>query len=233
MRGQAIAMAAMLAVVGPAVFSEPAAAQSPVEGRVDRLEREMRAVQRKVFPGGAQNLAPQIAAPDAATVAPGTPATNPVADLAGRVNALESQMTSLTGQIEQAEYKLRMLDEAFTAYRRSTDARLKAIEEPTAVGTTGAIGGPGAAPMPAAATTPVAKPKPPTTTTATATPIPADPARARLVAAVERPATDDAADDAYVYGYRLWQAKFYPEAQAQLKTVVTKWPKSSQASFAQ
>jgi TolA-binding protein len=31
----------------------------------------------------------------------------------------------------------------------------------------------------------------------------------------------------------LWEAKLYPEAQAQLKTVVAKWPKSSQASFAQ
>src|SRR3546814_18366029 len=35
------------------------------------------------------------------------------------------------------------------------------------------------------------------------------------------------------YGYRLWDAKLYPEAETQLKTVVEKWPKSSYASFAQ
>ena len=33
--------------------------------------------------------------------------------------------------------------------------------------------------------------------------------------------------------YRLWDAKLYPEAETQLKTVVEKWPKSSYASFAQ
>ena len=45
-----IAAALLVAGLGD---RRPAAAQTAVEGRVDRLEREMRAVQRKVFPGGA------------------------------------------------------------------------------------------------------------------------------------------------------------------------------------
>ncbi|WP_336297146.1 hypothetical protein [Sphingomonas sp. 7/4-4] len=53
-----------------AAIAGPVSAQAQttaVEGRVDRLEREMRAVQRKVFPGGAgQTIEPQIV-PDAAT----------------------------------------------------------------------------------------------------------------------------------------------------------------------
>ena len=31
------------------------------------------------------------------------------------------------------------------------------------------------------------------------------------------PETGDAAEDSYIYGFRLWEAKYYPEAQAQLK----------------
>src|SRR3546814_5892874 len=39
--------------------------------------------------------------------------------------------------------------------------------------------------------------------------------------------------DAYIYGYRLWEAKFYPEAEAQLKSVVEKYSSHRRASFAQ
>ena len=60
-----------------------------------------------------------------------------------------------------------------------------------------------------------------------------DPARAQKIAALERPATDDPAEDAYLYGYRLWQGQFYPEAQVQLKKVVATYPKHKRASFAQ
>ncbi|MBX9815846.1 MAG: hypothetical protein K2X76_14185, partial [Sphingomonas sp.] len=61
----------------------------------------------------------------------------------------------------------------------------------------------------------------------------ADPARARAVAAVEKPASGDPAEDGYVYGYRLWSAKYYPEAEAQLSDVVAKYPKHRRASWAQ
>jgi TolA-binding protein len=82
---------------------------------------------------------------------------------------------------------------------------------------------------PAAATTVAATPakKP------AAKPATSDAARLALVKKVEVPASGNETKDAYDYGFRLWEAKLYPEAQAQLKTVVTKWPKSSQASFAQ
>ncbi|HKT75705.1 MAG TPA: tetratricopeptide repeat protein, partial [Sphingobium sp.] len=57
-------------------------------------------------------------------------------------------------------------------------------------------------------------------------------ARKTAVAAIERPSTGDAAADAYSYGYRLWDAKFYPEAQAQLKATVDKFGTTSVASRA-
>ena len=53
-----------------------ASAQSNIEGRVGKLESEMRAVQRKVFPGGAnQYVQPEITAPQTqATAAAAAPA---------------------------------------------------------------------------------------------------------------------------------------------------------------
>ena len=121
--------AAMLAT-GAAV---PAGAQqgAPLEGRVGRLESEMRAVQRKVFPNGAaQMVEPQIAPSTPAPSPVGVPASSAVADLSSRVTSLEQQMASMTGQIELTQHKLRMLEEQFTAYRTATDAKLAAGAAP-------------------------------------------------------------------------------------------------------
>lgn len=215
-----VAMVAVLAAV-----AVPVAAQNGrdgVEGRVDRLEREMRAVQRKVFPGGAgQTVEPQIAPPQRPDGAPGLPATSVVTDLTARVSALESQLAQLTGQVEQTQYKSRQMEEAFTAYKRSTDARLKALEE------TASTPGEGVTPPVAVGPRPTT-PRPGTGTTPAPAPAPTTP-----VAGIERPSTSDAAEDGYVYGFRLWQAKQYDRAIAELRTVVQKYPKHRRASYAQ
>ena len=203
----------------------------PVEARVDRLEKEMRAVQRSVFPGGSPTFFEGEIAPDN-TPGERSRTNAPVIDLTARVDALESQLQALTGQTEQNAFQLRELEKQFTAYKAEMEKRFAdpaAVAEPTAT---------------PASLTPTVKP-PATTPTATAAPVkkpaatpaakPAttDAARLALVKKVEVPASGNETKDAYDYGYRLWEAKLYPEAQAQLKTVVTKWPKSSQASFAQ
>ena len=199
-----------------------------VEGRVGKLESEMRAVQRKVFPGGAgQLLQPEVSGPQASNgPGPGSPATSAIADLSSRVASLEQQMAGLTGQIEQNTYKTRQLQDAFDTYKRSNDARVKSIEGgalPRATGDTD----PGQSAPVASATRPTTRPETATKPAAAGTD------RARMVAAVEKPATGDAPEDEYLYGYRLWSAKLYPEAQVQLKKVVADYPKSKRASYAQ
>ena len=77
-----------------------------------------------------------------------------------------------------------------------------------------------------------AKPAPSKPAPAPATPA-ASEARKAAIAAIERPDTGDAAMDSYSYGFRLWDAKFYPEAQAQLKATVDKYGDASVASRAQ
>jgi TolA-binding protein len=161
----------------------------------------------------------------------------------------------LTGQVETDGNRLRKLEEAVKTLAASTDSRLKALEPPPPVTVieNDATGGspPAAAVMeiPAQASRPaplVQTPAPrPAATTATpprAAPVAApasapaaknDQSRKALVDAVEVPVSGDAAEDAYSYGFRLWQAKLYPEAQAKLKEFVTKYPRHRRASYAQ
>ncbi len=66
-----------------------------------------------------------------------------------------------------------------------------------------------------------------TTTTRTAP----SPQRLAAVQAITKPQTDDAGDDEYSYGFRLWEAGFFPEAQQQLSAFVDKYPSHSRATY--
>jgi len=235
-----MAAAALLAAMG---VSGTAAAQTTtvtLDGRVDRLEREMRAVQRKVFPGGAGKTVEAQITPETSTVVPGSPVDTPLTDLTQRVAGLEGQLQSMTGQIEQNQYRLRQLEDAFNAYKRATDARLATLESaarPPAPATDG-IGGPSGdaavidAP-PVIATRPADKPVTrPAADADKPAPKPTGP-RAEQVAAIEKPNTGDPAEDGYTYGFRLWSAKLYPEARRELEAVATKYPTHRRASYAQ
>lgn len=208
----------ILAAAAAAVSAPGFAQDRQIEGRVGKLEAEMRAVQRKVFPGGAGRLVePEVQPQAAPDIAAGVPATAPLADLTARVATLERQLQTVTGDVEQAQFRLRQLDDQFQAYKRATDARLKAVEErPAAAAAVPATGGE------------IAEAEAP----APRTPAAAAPAPAGAVAVV-RPSTGDAAEDAYMYGYRLWEAKQYAAAEKQLKDVVAKYPKNRRASYAQ
>ncbi|KQN24794.1 hypothetical protein ASE86_00380 [Sphingomonas sp. Leaf33] len=231
----------MLASVAAVMLTSGAAsAQVAVEGRVDRLEREMRAVQRKVFPGGAgMTVEPQITAPQTTSDPLGAPAAAPITDLTARVSALESSVRSVTGQVEQTGFRLRQLEEGFAAYKTATDARLKLLEdrakaslvsapaEPAVVDATGDTS-PVTPP-----TRPAVRPTRPAVTTPAPTPAATEVAADDAAPAIERPSTGDPAEDGYTYGYRLWQAKQYAAAEKELKAVADKYPKHRRASFAQ
>jgi len=230
------AAAALLVSIPGAVQAQ----DDTIGKRVDRLEKEMRAVQRSVFPGGSPAFFEGEIAPDN-VAGDRVKSSAPVIDLTARVDALESQLQTLTGQTEQNAFQLRELEKQFTAYKAEMEKRFAAPVPPPTVETT-----PASLPVTTVskpATTPAATTTKPATTTAAAAPTkkPATPAaapaasaaRLALVKKVEIPATGNEVDDAYNYGYRLWEAKLYPEAQTQLKDVVAKWPQHRLASFAQ
>ncbi|MGN6269339.1 MAG: tetratricopeptide repeat protein [Sphingomonas sp.] len=215
-------LVAAIAAFGVAGSAAPALAQSSqLTARVDRLESEMNAVQRKVFPSGAgQNyIQPQITPGQAPQdQGYGVPASSPLTDLSARVGSLEQQMSSMTNTLEETQHRLQVLEDGFANYKRTTDQRLAALEGNGAGATApGGVGGPAIA-------------NPPPLTGAAAAPAGAAAAGAT---GIEKPSTGDAEEDAYIYGYRLWAAKQYPAAEAALKAVVDKYPDTRRWSYAQ
>lgn len=201
------------------VAAVPAAAQSSDVGkRVDRLEQEMRAVQRTVFPNGAGKfLEPDIAPATAATnTGPAASSASAVSDLIARVDALENSLATMTNQVEQNSFRLKKIEDKLAAAEKA--AQSEEVIETSAPAT--------------AKPTAVAKPTATTSNSVAAKPKP-DPSRVDGVKAIAMPQSGDAAEDAYLYGYRLWEAKYYPEAQSQLKKVVATYPSHRRASYAQ
>ncbi len=239
---------AIFSAVALMTVAAAASAQSTpgtLDLRVGKLEKEMKAVQRTVFPSGVPVQPDLSAAPVPASPA-GTPASAPLADLTTRVDTLEKSLSALTGSAEQNGYRIRQLEEALA----KVQARLSALDgsgtQPTgAAPAVPASGGPAPASENLAATT-VSTPAPrvpsPAVTKPAAAPVvkatPAvakpDPARKAAIAAVELPATGDAVEDDYSYGFRLYTAKLYPEAQAKLKEFTAKYPPTNKRwSYAQ
>jgi TolA-binding protein len=206
----------LLTVAVPAIAATPPAT---VDSRVNVLEKEMRAVQRKVFPGGAQQyFEPEIQAPAATPAPAGVPADAPVADLTRRVDALERTLSQMTGQIEQNSYNIKQLQDQFAKLKADTDAGQAGPN-----GVTAASGG---------ASLPYVVPPAPKSATGGATkPAPGAPAPAPTDTAATTP-SGDPGKDAYMAGYDLWTAKKFPEAAAALKAMAVKYPKNKYASYA-
>jgi TolA-binding protein len=209
-------LVAMLLVASAAV---PAAAQrneSP-ERRIERLEQQLRAVQRRVFPNGAE-VAPEIDRQEPAGVQPGVPASSAVADLTARVDSLEAQLRELTGQVEQNGNRLRQVEEGLTRLRDTTGGRLDVLERGSA---------------------PADEPDRPSTSSSSSSSSARPPRPAAVETADDPPAArpaastgDAAAEDAYNAGFRLWEGKRYTEAQKALEAAAKRYPKSKWASWA-
>ena len=229
---------AILAVALAApVIAQSNTADSGAEARIRKLEAEVRALQRQIFPGGDGKFFPPLAQPGTpTTAATGTPASTAVTDLLGRVDAIESQLARLTAQQEENANKLAQLEARLAALATPAPAATPSPAATTAPTPSAAVA---ASPAPAATSTPASRPTatpaPRPTATGTATsPRAATPSAQRLAAvrAIEKPKTADPGDDEYSYGFRLWEAKFYPEAQQQLALFLNKYPRHPRRSFA-
>ena len=207
-----------LALAGT-TLSAPALAQNDPEARIKRLEAEVRALQRKVFPGGdGKYFEPQIVAPVAATAVPAPAiATGPVNDLLGRIDAVEGALARVTAQNEENANRMAKLEARLATFEANAPATLvtsadspPAMDRPASI--TGSLATNSAA-MSGGGARPSAE-------------------RVALVAAVEKPDSGDNGEDDYLYGYRLWEAKYFPEAAQQLKLTVDKYPRHKRISYA-
>ncbi|MEZ5710586.1 MAG: hypothetical protein R3E02_14495 [Blastomonas sp.] len=191
----------------------PAHAQDgALEPRVKKIEAEVRALQRKVFPGGTDRFfEPEITAPQAGPRTEGTAANSAVSDLLLRVDALESQLAMLTSQTEENSFRLGQ----FEARLDALEASAKEAEQAEIVMESSAAAASGtgnSAALEEAASAPSEE-------------------RIAGVSAIIKPETDDPGEDAYIYGYRLWEAKYFPEAEAQLEDTIKTYPRHTRASF--
>lgn len=218
-----------LTLAASCTVSVPVVAQEQTqEARLRKIEAELRALQREVFPGSdGRFFTPEVdtGRPNAT---PNTPATTPVSDILVRLDSIETQLARITAQEEENANTVADLK-----------ARLAALEvaDTDAVNPQAAVAGGPAASVPVTiASTPAPTPTPtPRVTTPAPTPTPAvaggpSAQRVAAVSAIAKPDTGDPGADEYTYGYRLWEAKFYPEAQQQLRKFVEAYPNHAQVS---
>jgi len=220
----ALFLTGSIPAVLPAAAHAQAQAVESTDARLRRIETELRAVQRKVFPDGAgKTFGPEIAATGAGTVTTGTPATSAVTDLLARMDAVEAQMQRLTAQSEETQNRMGKLEARLSALEPPVSAPID-LTAPAPSLPSGAAGAVSLGAKPAAVP-PAAKP-------AIKPAVEPSPDRVAAVQAIPHPTSDDKGEDEYSYGYRLWEAKFFPEAQQQLQRTVTQYPKHARISYA-
>lgn len=237
-------VASLGSIALPVAAQETPAAE---EARLRKIEAEVRALQRKVFPGGdGKFFEPQIAPGTqgpAATTAPsitsGVPAATAVTDILVRLDTLEAQLQRLTARSEEQANALAQLETRLAALETAANAPLPEagtaapVIQPAATLTqAGKATTTQQAAAPATTTRPPAQTPAPTPATTTAASVAApSPSRLAAVQAITKPQTADVGDDEYSYGFRLWNAGFYPEARQQLTRYVEQYPTHSKISY--
>ncbi|GMN03865.1 tol-pal system YbgF family protein [Erythrobacter sp. MTPC3] len=220
--GWALAVAATVAT-----SPVPATAQDGAEARIRKLEAEVRALQRATFPGGdGRYFEPQITSgsPGAAQAQPAATTTTAVTDILVRLDALELQLQRLTAlseentnSISQIQSRLALLEASPAAGASLSDTIDPSPSLSTQTNLDAMTGGSSAT---TEAEQTLTQPSEPEQSAASG------PSAERLAAVqqITKPQTGDAADDEYSYGFRLWNAGFYPEARQQLTSFIDQYP---------
>ena len=235
-RGLAVRARIVLApMLAAGLLAVPAQAQN--DDRVRRLEAEVRALQRAVFPGGSDRyFEPEIstAQPNQPAQPVGTPSESALSDVLARLSAIESQLARLTASTEVNANALEQLELRMD----EGEAALASMAAPSGVIPVPGAGSSGSSPAPSSSgNTDLidGAELPPVSSSGGAAAGEGggpSPQRVSAVAAIAKPATADAGDDEYVYGFRLWDAGFYPEAQQQLSMFIEANPDHWRTTYA-
>ena len=201
---------AILVATAAALTIAPAAAQrrqpSPEE-RIGRLEKQVRQVQKQVFPKGQPADTAGFSDDPAAT-------QSSVSDLGGRIDALERQLAELTRASEENGQRLGVMEADLAKLRADQDSRLRALETGPAPAAE-----PGAAPA-----------EPDGVSEADVPPAP----RPKVETPAARPASAalDAGERAYDEGFRLWEAKKYDQSITALRAMASSFRGHRRVSWA-
>lgn len=206
------------------VSSALAQRQAPTpEQRIERLERQVDEMQRRLYPKGRPADTAGYVDDPAAT-------QSSVISLSQRLDALEHQMADLVRQSEENGNRLHGVETSVSQLRSDDDKRISALEQRM---TTAEAAAQAAAQQPVAPveTPPVAKSKgksPP-------------PKASEKVAEVAPPPSSDEAstaaasdpgEDAYSQGFHLWEAGKYDDAISTLKSFISTYPTHPRISYA-
>ncbi len=176
--------------------------------RLDRLERDLGAVQRRLAREGVSAGAPESeAAADPAMIA----------DREMRLAGFKDQLRQLTDQLERTEFRLRQLGDSLSLTVRDLEDRVAALEAaarsasaPMAEATGDAGAPPGVAPDVA---------EPPDTA-----PAPGQPSADDVGTADAADATETAPEEAYEHAYEFLERADYVGAEAALRRFIERFP---------
>lgn len=215
-----ITVLAASAVVLPASSAFAQRQQPTPEQRIDRLERQVNEVQRRVFPKGKPADTAGFADDPAAT-------QSSVMSLDQRLDALERQMADMLRQTEENGNRLRSLEAGIGQLKNDEEQRIQALEQRMNQAVAPAPEASEATPAPS--TTP-AKPRPKPTVQSPKAAEAAPPASDADAAADALPV--DPGEGAYTEGFHLWEAGKYDEAISSLRSFVAAYPKHKRVSYA-
>lgn len=209
----------LIAVLLMSGTAAPGLAQNDeLDRRIDRVEREVRALQREVFPGGNSDFFEPEIQTGTRDGTVGSPASAPITALTDRVNALERQLATLTGQVEENSFELRQLRsmvEALQGGAPTTDPDIP-LDATTLTDDSDTVSSDTTASDAEDAAEPVeSTDAPPPETSSSEPPLP-----------------DDAGEASYVRGYRMWRDGRYEEARTQLRETVENFPGHRFESYA-
>ena len=208
------------------------------EARLRQIEAEIRALQRQVFPGGDSRFFEPEIMPQRSVQRSreNTPSTSAVTDILARLESIEAQLQRVTAIGEENRNSLTLLTERLELLESlDLQSRINALEQEEArsvepeiqeeVGVAVSSGS-------AIEVNTVEESQPEQDPSLQVEEI-VGPSEERLAAVREiaKPSSNDAAEDEYIYGFRLWNAGFYPEAQQQLALFVEQYPEHWRASF--
>ena len=197
-----------------ALLLTPATAQrrQPTpEQRIERLEKQVRQVQRQVFPKGQPADTAGFSDDPAAT-------QESVNNIGGRLDAIERQLSDIVRQSEENGNRVAVMEAELARLRADQDRRIRALETAPAADQPAAAeeeqGDQAEAPPPA--------PRPKVESAK------ADSGPAELLPA----SVNDPAEAAYDEGYQLWNGGKYDAAIKSLQAFTKKYPNHRRTSWA-
>ena len=211
LRFAAVAGTLLIGAATPALAQN----QGTPEQRIDRLEKQLRQVQGRVFVRGQPADTAGFVYEPAAT-------QSSVTAVNDRLSALERQMADILRQSEENGHRLSAIEGDLAKLRSDQEQRIGALEAKVAQLSV-------APPVPESAT-PVTTtaPKPAATGGPKPQPSTAKPSESAGPSAPEA----DPAEEAYSQGFRQWQNGQYDEAISSLRAFVKAYPKHRRVSYA-